>query len=102
MRVQFTVSDSEWERLELLADSGGWPDVPSFCRDVALDERTYRGFWHQVREKVAKMPSGEKFALRDLVPAPPANLGVALFKNQGVLGIKILKKDCGINIYTKL
>ena len=40
MRVQFTVSDTEWKKLEQFITKAGYPDVPSYCKDTVLKERT--------------------------------------------------------------
>lgn len=104
MRVQFSVNAQEWSKLQQLAKSNGYPDVPSYCRDVSLEERTYANMWKKIEDGIKNMPSGRAFALRDLVPAPPATLGVKLFDNQQALGIKVNpKKDSlNTNTYTKL
>lgn len=104
MRVQFSVNADEWNRLEELADSKGYPDVPSYCRDIALGERTYADMWKAVKDGIAKMPPGYTFALRDLVPCPPANLGVKLYNSQSVLGIEVCpqKDSLGSNTFKKL
>lgn len=104
MRVQFSVNPSEWAKLERLANANGYPDVPSYCRDVALEERTYAMLWKKVVEGISKMSSGTTFALRDLVQSPPANLGVKLYENQQNLGIKVnsQKDSLKTNTFTKL
>ena len=104
MRVQFSVNATEWSKLQQLAQSNGYPDVPSYCRDVSLEERTYTNMWSKIKEGIAKMPSGHIFALRDLVQSPPANLGVKLYENQSALGIKVnpQKDSLHTNTFTKL
>ena len=104
MRVQFSVNDSEWERLTQFAAAKGYPDVPSYCRDVSLNERTYAEMWKEITEKISKKAPGDKFALRDLVDLPPANLGVRLWNNQKALGIRVIpKKDSlNTNVFEKL
>lgn len=104
MRVQFSVNNNEWEELQRLALKSGYPDVPSYCRDVSLVTKTYANIWTSVKAKIATMPSGTIFALRDLEKCPPANLGVKLYENQNKLNIKVnLKKDRNnTNTYTKL
>lgn len=104
MRVQFSVNATEWSKLQQLAQSNGYPDVPSYCRDVSLEERTYANMWSKIKDGIAKMPSGHIFALRDLVQSPPANLGVKLYENQSALGIKVnpQKDSLHTNTFTKL
>lgn len=104
MIVQFSVDGNEWAKLQQLANANGYPDVSSYCRDVALEERTYANMWKKIKDEIAKMESGRKFALRKLVQSPPANLGVKLFKNQSALGIKVnsQKDNLHTNTYTKL
>lgn len=50
------------------------------------------------------MESGQVFALRDLVPLPPSNLGVKLYNNQKVLGIEVNSKKDSLrtNTFRKL
>jgi len=93
MRVQFSVNDVQWEKLKRLAEKEGYPDVPSYCKDVALEDRTYGKLWQTVVNKISKMEKDNVFALRDLVDTPPANLGVKLFEHQKDLGIQVQKKD---------
>ena len=104
MRVQFSVSATEWAKLQQLASANGYPDVPSYCRDVSLEERTYAKMWKQVVDGIKKMSKGNVFALRDLVQSPPANLGVKLFENQAKLGIQVnpQKDNLNTNTFTKL
>lgn len=93
MRVQFTVTNDEWNKLVALAQKKGYPDVPSYCKDTVLEERTYGNLWKTVVDKISNMDKDTIFALRDLVDTPPANLGVKLFEHQSDLGIEVQKKD---------
>ncbi|MEG1726121.1 MAG: hypothetical protein RR313_12075 [Anaerovoracaceae bacterium] len=104
MRVQFTVNATEWAKLQQLATVNGYPDVPSYCRDVSLEERTYATMWKNITDKIARMPSGQTFALRDLVQSPPSNLGVKLYNNQLNLSIQVnqQKDRLHTNTFTKL
>ncbi|MBQ9907678.1 MAG: hypothetical protein IJM46_13015 [Oscillospiraceae bacterium] len=104
MIVQFSVDGNECAKLQQLANANGYLDVSSYCRDVALEERTYANMWKKIKDEIAKMPSGHTFALRDLVQSPPANLGVKLFENQSALGIRVnsQKDSLDTNTYTKL
>ena len=56
MRVQFSVDANEWSKLQQLASANGYPDVPSYCKDISLEERTYANLWKKVKEGIAKMP----------------------------------------------
>jgi hypothetical protein len=104
VRVQFSVNNTEWQKLQRLAYKKGYPDVSSYCRDISLQERTYAELWRSVVEAITDKPSGSVFALRDLIDAPPANLGVKLYEHQTDLGIIVnSKKDSrNINTFTKL
>lgn len=104
MRVQFSVDTTEWLKLQGLVTKNGYPDVPSYCRDVALEERTYANLWQKVKDGIKKMPSGHTFALRDLVQSPPSNLGVKLYENQKSLGIIVNQKKDSLhtNTFTKI
>ena len=76
----------------------------SYCKDTSLDERTYAAMWKTVVDQIKKFPSGTKFALRDLIPAPPTNLGVKLYNHQASLGISVnpQKDSLNTNTFTKL
>ena len=103
MRIQFSVSDEEWLKLQELAKKEVYPDVPSYCKDKVLEERTYGNLWKTVVKKISLMEKGEIFALSDLVDAPPANLGVKLYNHQQDLGIKVQKKNStNSNTFVKL
>lgn len=104
MRVQFTVNATEWAKLQQLATVNGYPDVPSYCKEASLEERTYATIWKNITDKIARMPSGQTFALRDLVQSPPSNLGVKLYHNQLNLNIQVnqQKDSLHTNTFTKL
>ena len=103
MRVQFSVNDDEWEKLRDFARAAGYPDVPSYCKDVSLQDRTFEGLWKKVTEAISEMEAGRVFPLRELVPSPPSNLGRKLYEHQEELGIAIQGKDNGgSNIFRKL
>lgn len=90
MRVQFTVNEEERLKLESLANKNGYPDISSYCKDKSLGERTYAKMWETIKNKISEMNSGNEFSLRDLIDAPPSNLGVKVFNNQNNLGIEVL------------
>lgn len=102
MRVQFTADATEWAKLQQLATSNGYPDVPSYCKDASLQARTFSKMWTKVQNAISKMTSGTTFQLSDLVQTPPSNLGRKLYANQSKLGIVVSKKINGINTFTKL
>ena len=92
MRVQFTVNDEERLKLESLAKKNGYPDISSYCKDKSLEERTYAKMWEIIKTKISEKNSGDEFSLRELIDAPPSNLGVKVFNNQDNLGIEVLQK----------
>ena len=102
MRVQFTVTNDEWKKLQNDASLKGYPDVSSYCKDFVLQERTYGQMWETVTEKISRMKPGKKFSLNELVDVPPANLGVKLYNNREALGIEKLGKTNGSNKFIKL
>lgn len=102
MRVQFTVTNNEWKKLQNDASKNGYPDVSSYCKDFVLQERTYRQMWETVTKNIAGMEPGKKFSLNELVDVPPANLGVKLYNNRETLGIEKLGKTNGSNKFIKL
>lgn len=102
MRVQFTISEQEWQLLEKEALEAGYPDVSSFCKDSVLKQKTYLELWNIVTKKISSKASGDIFALRDLIKNPPANLGVKLYQHQNKLGIEVVKKDSlNTNVFRK-
>lgn len=103
-RIQFSVTDAEYKVLEQLSINKGYPNTSFYCKDVALQKRTYANLWKEVVNKINKMPKGNKFALRDLISTPPANMGVALYKNQNQLNICINphKDNWNTNTYIKI
>ena len=104
MRIQFSVTPQEYAKLQQKAAAKGYPNVPSYCKDAALEDRTFATLWLEVKERIEKMPAGTRFALRDIIESPPANLGVVLYNSQTELGIKVdPKKDSlNTNVFTKL
>ena len=104
MRVQFSVNSKDWAKLQHLARANGYPDISSYCRDISLEEKTYAIMWKNITACIKKFPSGHVFALRDLIQSPPANLGVKLYANQAILGIKVnpQKDSLHTNTFTKL
>ena len=110
MRIQFTVTDGEFGAVARAAAEKGYPNVAAYCRDCVLDrsgasrDASFPDLWESVQRKVAALPAGAEFALRDLVPNPPSVLGTNLFRAQGALGIEYVKKDrdFGSNVYRKL
>ena len=53
MRVQFTVDATEWAELQQLATRNGYPDVPSYCKDVSLQARTFAKMWAKVQDAIS-------------------------------------------------
>lgn len=100
MRVQFTVSKEEWETLERAADVAGYPSVPSYCKDVALEQRSFREMWEVARANIAAWPSDRPFHQGDVIRGPGA-LGRLIWKNQDELGIECVGTDNYGNIYRK-
>ncbi len=101
MRIQFSVNESEHQKLQELAAKDGYPDVHTYCKDTSLQQRTYAELWERVVSGIAKI-GDEEFRLRDLIAAPPANLGVKLFRNQAALGITKVREENGTDVYKKI
>lgn len=97
MRVQFCVSNVEWQQLLQKSQTAGYPDVPSYCKDLALGCRTYGTLWQTVVYKISQMKKRETFALRDLIDTPPSNLGVKLHDHQNELNIEVLPQKDNLN-----
>lgn len=103
MRIQFSVTPAELSKLQQAAAKEGYPDVPTYCKDVALNDRTYGNIWKEVVAKISKLPSGSVFKLSDITACPPANMGVKLFHSQSTLNIKFSHKDSSnVDHYEKL
>lgn len=51
IRIQFTVSQLEWNTLKMKSIEDGYPDVPSFCKDMVIKQRTYAILWNTVTKK---------------------------------------------------
>lgn len=101
-RVQFSLTEEERKKLEQRAWEAGYPDMSSYCKDLAMGERTYGILWENVVEKIKKMDPEEEFFLRDLIAVPPALLGTWLYDRQKELGIAVIKKEGNVNKYKKL
>ena len=82
MRLQFSVTENEWETLINLSTEKGYPDVISYCKDRILQKQDFLKLWDEMNTKISKLNMGEEFTLRDLISNPPASLGVKLLKNQ--------------------
>ena len=87
MRVQFSVDDMQWNKLEELSKKAGYPDVPSYCKDVVLEDRTYGNLWKTVVDKISRMEKDTVFALRDLTDILTVNLAVKQFEHQNTFVI---------------
>ena len=97
MRLQFSVTENEWETLVNLSTEKGYPDVISYCKDRILE------LWDEMNTKISKLNMGEEFTLRDLISNTPASLGVKLLKNQKTLGIiKVGKDNLNSNIFKRV
>ena len=103
MRLQFSVTENEWETLVNLSTEKGYPDVISYCKDRILHQQDNLKLWDEMNSKISKMNMGEEFTLRDLISNPPASLGVKLLKNQKTLGIiKVGKDNLNSNIFKRV
>lgn len=85
-RVQFTISDREYEELKSQAAEESFPDVPQLCKSRALcqvssREKNYEELYPLVIKKIAEWNSPDLFMLRDLLDTPPALLGRWLRQN---------------------
>ena len=103
MRVQFSVTQSEWQNLLSKAKQDGYPDVPTYCKDRVLSQKTYAQLWQDISKKIHAMSPGTTFTLRDLIETPPSNLGVKLYEHQKNLSIRVIKKDAqNANVFEKI
>ena len=99
MRLQFSVTENEWETLVNLSTEKGYPDVISYCKDRILQKQDYLKLWDEMNTKISKLNMGEEFTLRDLI----SSLGVKLLKNQKTLGIiKVGKDNLNSNIFKRV
>lgn len=81
-RVQFTITDKEYQHLMLEMEYEGFPNISELCKSRALGEKTNLAELYKTMEsKIQKLPSGREFYLRDIIGNPPALLGRWLFEN---------------------
>lgn len=94
-RVQFTVSDTEKEELRKEAESQGFPNIAEYCKFCSLGKNNTAELYKQLVARIEKLPAGQKFFLRDVIPNPPIFLGRLLFDgvaNGGIPHVKHLGK----------
>ena len=85
-RVQFTISDTEYQALIDQAAKGGFPNVAELCKSRALTpvpgkRRDYGDLYRTMVQKIAARQTEDPFTLRDLIDTPPALLGRWLYDN---------------------
>lgn len=104
-RVQFTISNEEYEILQEIAERDGFPNVPALCKyrtfcwsDIPQQEgKPYNELYNEMINNIAKYPYEKDFVLRDIIDTPPALLGVWLFKavkNGKIPDVNFVGKDC--------
>lgn len=83
-RVQFTISDAEYNQLSVQAMNEGFPNISEMCKTRALQgESTYAELYTTMVNKIKKIESDKEFFLRDIIETPPALLGRWLYDNVG-------------------
>ncbi|MNO23271.1 hypothetical protein D3C76_130710 [compost metagenome] len=102
-RIQFRISDSEYESLDREARIQGYPDVVSYAKDLVLS--TIKGTNPKASVKmidlyklaegkiIEEIQSGSIFTIKDLIPNPPALLGKLILKgveNQVIENVVLL------------
>lgn len=81
-RVQFTISDAEYNQLTVQAMNEGFPNISEMCKTRALQGKsTYAELYTTMVDKIKKIESNKEFFLRDIIETPPALLGRWLFDN---------------------
>lgn len=81
-RVQFTITDAEKKMLLAEAKAEGYPNVAELCKVRSLQGKsTYAQLYKKMVKKIANLPVGTKFYLRDLIETPPTLLGRWLYDN---------------------
>lgn len=80
-RIQFTISDEEYNQLLEQVDEG-YANVSELCKTRALKgKNTYAELYTEMVAKIKEMLPGTEFYLRDIIGTPPALLGRWLFDN---------------------
>lgn len=80
-RVQFTVTDDEKEQLRKKAEEQGFPNIAEYCKFCSLGKNNTAELYKQLVARIEKLPAGQKFFLRDIIPNPPILMGRWLFDN---------------------
>lgn len=105
-RVQFTVSDEEKEQLREKAEKQGFPNIAEYCKFCALGKNNTAELYKLLVSRIEKLPAGQKFFLRDIIPNPPILLGRWLFENitnGSIANVKHLgKKGADAEQYQKI
>lgn len=99
MRIQFTVTDEEFEILTKKAIDGNYPSVSEYCKCSSLQANTsYADLYKTLLNNIISLPSGEEFVLRMLIPTPPALIGRWFYENVNnglVKNVEHIGKDEG-------
>ncbi len=102
MRIYFDTTAAEYATIQNNASGNGYSSTSKYSKNVAITGHTYNSIWKQIEDGIEDLPAGQTFAVSDFAQAPPANIGVKLYKKQKDLGIAFASKVAGVNTYTKL
>ncbi|MCL2082134.1 MAG: hypothetical protein FWH04_02705 [Oscillospiraceae bacterium] len=95
-RVQFTITDAEYEELKRQAVAENFPNLAEMCKAKSLGKNSYAELYREMVKKITRLGVGIEFYLRDIIPTPPALLGRWLFdavENGRISGVKHLGND---------
>ena len=106
-RVQFTISDQEYQELCQEAERLNYPNVAELCKSRALSgKKSYADLYREIIEKIDKLPAGETFRIRNLIENPPTLLGRWIadnVRNGTIKGVKRVEASAAdADLYQKI
>lgn len=94
-KIQFNVTDAEFDYMIQKSLDEGFPNVAEMCKSYILKRSTITDLYREMLKAIDRYPSGKTFILRDLIDTPPALLGRWLFEgveSGRISGVKYLGK----------
>ena len=100
-RIQFTITDDEYAKLQAETSASGYPNVSEMCKAKVLGINTIADLFIVMKEKIKAIKPGDginmqlnpgEFYLKDIINTPPALLGRWL--HDGVTNGSISNVEC--------
>ena len=83
-RVQFTITNEEYDELKKEARELGYPNVAQMAKDLVLrknnSKESYGEKYILMVKKIESLAPNTEFLLRDIIEVPPALLGRWLYE----------------------